>query len=122
MARHDLHRLLLDLADDEADIDAERRAAVERALPWVEFLAEVRRGGPGGWRRDAACRGMVHVMFPAKGQSTELARLMCNRCTVRVQCEQWVLEADTDQRGGIVAGMSERERAAVRRHRDAEAA
>ena len=28
------------LADAEADVDAERQAAVERALPWIEFLRD----------------------------------------------------------------------------------
>lgn len=99
------------LGEDEAtEVSATQRAALERALPWVEFLGEVLRGAaPRTWADDAACRGQTDTMFPTDA-STLAARQLCRNCPVLDECARWAEGADTY---GVVAGMS----ATTRRNR-----
>jgi hypothetical protein len=92
------------LGEDEAtEVSATQRAALERALPWVEFLGEVLRGAaPRIWADRAACRGQIDTMFPTDA-STLAARQLCRACPVFEECARWAEGADAY---GVVAGMS----------------
>ena len=71
------------------------------------------------WRHRALCRDEDPELFfpigttgPATEQ-VEVAKTVCLRCDVRVQCLEWALE--TGQDAGVWGGMSEEERRAVKR-------
>lgn len=72
------------------------------------------------WRELAACLGMDPTLFfPARGQSCDIARDVCARCPVRVECLEYALELKLDE--GVFGGESGRERKRIRRQRRAEA-
>lgn len=67
------------------------------------------------WQHKALCSQTdPEAFFPEKGGSTRDAKQVCARCEVREQCLQWAIEHD--ERFGIWGGLSERERAAIRRN------
>jgi WhiB family transcriptional regulator, redox-sensing transcriptional regulator len=81
---------------------------------------------PGRWAEQALCaQADPDTWFPAKGETTALAKRICAACPVRVQCLDYAL-AGADTWGGIVSGIwggtTPRERAAMRRSRKAAAA
>lgn len=66
------------------------------------------------WRWYAACAETdPEAFFPEKGGSTRDAKKVCAGCFVREQCLEYALE--NDERFGIWAGLSERERYRMKR-------
>jgi len=53
------------------------------------------------------------LFFPESGASTVLPKRVCAVCPVRVQCLDWALTNDV--RHGVWGGLSDRERARLRR-------
>lgn len=65
------------------------------------------------WMREAVCTQTdVEAFFPEGGSSAALARRVCLGCPVRSDCLKWAM--DTDERYGVLGGMTERERARLR--------
>lgn len=75
--------------------------------------------GNDAWRTRAACREVDPELFFPTGNNgaAELqiqeAKAVCRRCRVMEACGQWALE--TGQDTGVWGGMSEDERAALKR-------
>ncbi|WP_082096519.1 WhiB family transcriptional regulator [Demequina gelatinilytica] len=68
------------------------------------------------WQADALCAQVdPEVFFPGKGGSTREAKWICSRCDVREKCLEWAIANDIS--GGTIGGLSDRERAKVRRAR-----
>lgn len=79
---------------------------------------------PTHWMDDASCRqASAALFFPQQGRSgvgqMRRAKAVCSRCPVLAQCLEWAV-ADPSLHG-ILGGMSERERRAVRVSRRREA-
>jgi WhiB family redox-sensing transcriptional regulator len=73
------------------------------------------------WRHRSACMKENPDLFfpighaePAMAQAED-ARRVCQRCEVRQQCLAWALETGLDH--GIMGGLTELERRALRRAR-----
>lgn len=69
------------------------------------------------WRDQGVCvRVDPDVFFPARGESSRTAKWLCARCPipVRVACLEDALRRDEP---GIRAGLTQRERRAIRRER-----
>jgi WhiB family redox-sensing transcriptional regulator len=70
------------------------------------------------WMRDALCREHPEVNFhPDRGERTEPAKAVCERCPVRAACLEHALA--NREHDGIWGGMSPRERRAIARLRRA---
>jgi hypothetical protein len=110
----DAYELLRAVERAEADEEAARAAAIERAIPWVKLLAVVLEGAAGDWRADAACRGHAELMFPERGRSADLGLALCWSCPVQVECGEWSTSLG-DELHGTAAGMTRDDRAQVRR-------
>lgn len=72
------------------------------------------------WHRYALCktpaaRGVD--FFPARGQSSDPAKAVCNECTARPECAAWALAQEPASLMGVWGGMSQRERLQKRRSR-----
>ena len=76
------------------------------------------------WQEDAACRKNDNILFfgPDQGeselekQSRELkAKAVCQTCPVREQCLEFAME--TNQKYGIWGGLTDKERASLKRRR-----
>lgn len=68
---------------------------------------------PPAFLDNALCAQVDNELFyPEKGGSTRLAKAVCARCEVRLQCLLWAL--DHDDRYGIWGGYSERERRRIK--------
>jgi WhiB family redox-sensing transcriptional regulator len=66
--------------------------------------------------KDANCKGTNQDdFFPERGSSTIIAKKICGKCKVKVQCLEYAV--DRKERFGIWGGKSERERRAIRRER-----
>ena len=66
------------------------------------------------WQRDALCRDFPEIdWFPERGQPTEPAKAICERCTVRTECLDFALAGGEVH--GIFGGLSGRQRRALRR-------
>jgi WhiB family redox-sensing transcriptional regulator len=66
------------------------------------------------WREDALCTQVDSEMFfPEKGGSTREAKQVCSACPVRTECLRFAI--DNEEQHGIWGGMSQRERAGLRR-------
>ena len=73
------------------------------------------------WMDRALCAETdPEAFFPEKGGSTREAKAVCMACEVRQQCLDYALEHD--ERFGIWGGLSERQRAVLRRERKEKAA
>lgn len=72
-------------------------------------------GVDGRWMVDALCAqvDIGDVFFPEQGGAATDARAICALCDVRDSCREWALE-HPNALEGVWAGMSERERQAVR--------
>lgn len=76
------------------------------------------------WVHDAACREESPELFFPVGTSgpalrqTARAKAVCAGCPVRSECLEWALESGQD--AGVWGGLSEDERRAVKRSREAE--
>lgn len=70
-----------------------------------------------GWRDSAACLGYPEPFFPAVGGSSDLARRICETCSVREECLDYALRSPSATRAGIWAGYTERELRELRRLR-----
>jgi WhiB family redox-sensing transcriptional regulator len=69
---------------------------------------------PQPWMDEAACRGVdAELFYPERGESTRLAKAVCARCDVRLDCLGYAL--DNGEKFGIWGGRSERERRRIRR-------
>jgi len=76
-------------------------------------LVDLLRGRQ-AWMDDARCTGRPDVTwFPGPHQSAKPAKAICNRCPVRLECLEFAI--DSDERG-IWGGLSDAERASLRRH------
>jgi WhiB family redox-sensing transcriptional regulator len=93
------------------------------AMPAWELDVLMTPGGPPpsvldlirrpAWMREAACRGAdVNVFFPSRGEPTEAARELCDRCPARAPCLSYALAEDLE---GVWAATSKRQRRALRR-------
>ncbi len=71
------------------------------------------------WQSQAACAEVgPDPFFVPKGGSNKLAKEICSRCIVRPECLENVLQIKTKHdEFGVVAGMSPRERAKIRKAR-----
>lgn len=69
------------------------------------------------WRTRAACRGVPQdVFFPENPKQMSEARAICAACPVRTDCLRYALSLPvTDDRTGIFAGTSARQRERFRR-------
>lgn len=64
------------------------------------------------WHAQAACRGAGPARwFPGQGEPLEAARAICAGCAVQAECS----DAAIDERHGIWAGTSARQRRELRR-------
>jgi hypothetical protein len=73
------------------------------------------------WQKDALCSQTdAETFFPEKGASTHDAKVVCGHCTVREDCLEYALAAG--ERYGVWGGKSERERRALLRERQKQAA
>lgn len=69
-----------------------------------------------GWRQRGACRDEdPDLFFCESARGAKAAKAVCAGCPVRGACLEWVLTLDDDDRFGVAAGMTPRERAALRR-------
>jgi WhiB family redox-sensing transcriptional regulator len=88
------------------------QARARARLDLAEVIAD------GGWWQAAACRGMdPELFFPPEGDPGRAARAkrVCATCPVRLECLRAELAAPVGQHpGGIVGGLTQRERAALR--------
>jgi len=91
----------LDLAD-----------VARRLLPLLEPGPEL------DWKLGGLCRQAdPDLWHPDKGASVRDAKRVCRSCLVRAECLEWAM--DNDERYGVWGGLSERERRALRRARQA---
>jgi len=72
------------------------------------------------WQREAACRGLGldesrTMFFPARGESVEHARAICDGCPVSTECLDFALENHCI---GVWGGTTERQRRQLRRGRN----
>lgn len=77
-------------------------------------------GPAGGWSARAACRGMdTELFFPSKGnvQQVQEAKAVCYGCPVREDCLEEALSFEGNKDFGILGGLDEVERSAIRRRR-----
>jgi len=71
---------------------------------------------PGPWIVHAACAGeATDLFFPDDDIATDLARSICGRCAVRVDCIGYAMEFPSLD--GIWGGLTRQERAELRRRR-----
>lgn len=68
------------------------------------------------WEKDAACRGLTHMFFPANGQEklAQHAKAVCEGCPVRRECAR----ASGDELYGVWAGTTVEERRRERRREE----
>ena len=78
-------------------------------------------GFAGGWTEEALCAQTDPEIFhPERGESSTAAKAVCRSCPVRQACEEAVFSIPSSQdRYGILAGYSERERRKIRAQRAA---
>ncbi|MET7867951.1 WhiB family transcriptional regulator [Micromonospora taraxaci] len=68
------------------------------------------------WMSQANCQGTdPNEFYPEKGSNSELARKICKRCPVRLDCLEDAL--DRRERHGIWGGLSENQRTSLLRKR-----
>lgn len=76
---------------------------------------------PEPWMADAACTRVDNDLFyPEKGVPSKDAKKVCVGCISREQCLQYAMERN--ERWGVWGGLSERERASLRRAASTEVA
>lgn len=77
------------------------------------------KGGRLAWRVEAACKYLPTELFfpighgPRAQAQTNVAKAVCDACSVRAQCLDYALAANAQY--GVFGGMSEEERREVRR-------
>lgn len=66
------------------------------------------------WRADAACREVddPSIFFPTRGETTEPAKAVCERCLVRKECLEFALRRGINQ--GVFGGASAVQRRRLR--------
>jgi WhiB family redox-sensing transcriptional regulator len=72
-----------------------RAAMLEHPRAWRARDRAVTVEGRRGWRSEARCRSVnVETFFPRPGDTfgQQVARAICRRCPVRVECAEYVLE------------------------------
>ena len=72
------------------------------------------------WQREASCRGLGveesrTIFFPARGESVEVARTICEGCPVAAECLDFALDNHCI---GVWGGTTERQRRTMRRERN----
>lgn len=77
-----------------------------------------------GWHARAQCHGQTEVMFPEREDAValEAAREVCAGCPVQARCLDAALSVSTTLDYGLWAGTTRRQRMAIRRERQPEAA
>jgi WhiB family redox-sensing transcriptional regulator len=68
------------------------------------------------WRNQAVCKGLdPAIFFPAVGGSSKEIKAICDSCPVKQECLEYALSISGDEdRCGIFAGTSARERSKMR--------
>ena len=75
-------------------------------------------GRDAAWRLKAACRGTdTSLFFPRKEENTTMPLEVCGKCEVRVECLEFAYLHNENK--GIWGGKTARERARLRRDRNA---
>jgi WhiB family redox-sensing transcriptional regulator len=93
-------------------IDLEWLMASGGSSDAVGLLAEIVNRP--AWHRQAACRGMgPDAFFVTRGESTDNAKAICERCAVHAECLDASLAEPRTM--GVWAGLSERGRRQMRR-------
>jgi WhiB family redox-sensing transcriptional regulator len=102
-------------ADDQGVTTAQREAQIQPLIEDADRLE---------WQEEAACRSYDNVLFfgPDHGES-ELekqsrearAKAVCQRCPVADPCLEFAME--TNQKYGIWGGLTDKERASLKRRR-----
>lgn len=68
---------------------------------------------PGPWWRQGACRGVpTEMFFPGRGDATEPAKLVCQRCPVLAECRDYAVPVG--ELKGIWGGLAEVQRKRLR--------
>jgi len=95
---------------NEALIDRLMMAHGAPELPTLEQLLQ-----RPAWMQQGLCRGMTAVFFSTAPSNLERARAICAGCPVREECLQYALgDAELE---GVWAGLTAKERRAMRRGR-----
>lgn len=95
----------------------------DRLRPELAFVAIVDTGSEHNesqdWHSRALCRGMDgDIFFPKRGGSANEARKICAQCDVSAEClEEQLALSNNDDKGGVWAGTTERERRNLRKER-----
>lgn len=89
----------------------------------ITLARSVAADGHMTWLHGAACRDIdpetfypVGVTGPALDQIDE-AKAVCARCPVRSSCLEWALTSGADMGYGVWGGLTESERAAIKRRK-----
>lgn len=66
-------------------------------------------------RELAACKGMdLRIFFIGRGETHTKAKAVCDRCTVKGECLDWILEVEpAHARSGVWGGTTPDERTAI---------
>jgi WhiB family redox-sensing transcriptional regulator len=93
------------------------RAACHGEDPELFFMED----GPEDWRDLAECQYTdPDLFYPERGCPSRSAKAICFRCPVRAECLDYAMEHN--ETWGIWGGLSERQRATLRRERREKAA
>lgn len=81
----------------------------------TNYELPVGKPAPGEWAADGLCKNhpTPEIWFPARGESTHEAKLICRMCPVQTECLQHAIRYG--EKHGIWGGRSERERRGFRR-------
>ncbi len=75
------------------------------------------------WMWKAACRNVsTNVFFGDTAVDVAVARRFCDACPVDAECLAYALAKDGTEAHGVYAGLTGKERTAIRRSRQREAA
>lgn len=69
------------------------------------------------WMERAACKGLYGLFFPERGESLSEPRAVCASCPVRAECDAYATAGE--EKWGVWAGKSERQRRKERSERSA---
>ena len=99
--------------------NAHRQWVDPSATAVLRLLAagEVPAAGDRRWWEDAACLGLpTDLFFPEVGERAAVPRKVCAACSVRDACLDDALTIPVERDLGVRGGLTETERAALRRN------